>query len=84
MVKHTKTICRLLLPTNCLGVFDHFVGLALKRLSIVKSGVFTPTRLLAHSFNLHFSRPGINSSSDRPNHEKFLLTVAELIKKKHP
>ena len=29
MVKHTQTI-RLLLPTNCLSVFGHFVGLALK------------------------------------------------------
>ena len=29
MVKHTQTICRLL-STNCLSVFDHFVGLALK------------------------------------------------------
>ena len=27
MVKHTQTIRRLL-PTNCLSVFDHFVGLA--------------------------------------------------------
>ena len=32
MVKHTQTIRRLL-PTNCLNVFDHFVGLALKGLS---------------------------------------------------
>ena len=32
MVKHTQTICRLL-PTNCLSVFDHFVGLALKGLN---------------------------------------------------
>ena len=31
MVKHTQTICRLL-PTNCLSVFDHFVGLTLKGL----------------------------------------------------
>ena len=29
MVKRTQTI-RWLLPTNCLCVFDHFVGLALK------------------------------------------------------
>ena len=29
MVKHTQTIRRLM-PTNCLSVFDHFVGLALK------------------------------------------------------
>ena len=31
MVKQTQTIRRLLL-TNCLSVFDHFVGLALKGL----------------------------------------------------
>ena len=31
MVKHTQTIRRLL-PTNCLSVFDHFVGFALKGL----------------------------------------------------
>ena len=31
MVKHTDTIWRLS-PTNCVSVFDHFVGLALKRL----------------------------------------------------
>ena len=31
MVKHTQTICRLL-PTNCLSVFDYFVGLTLKGL----------------------------------------------------
>ena len=31
MVKHTQTI-RQLLPTNCLSVFDQFIGLALKGL----------------------------------------------------
>ena len=30
-IKHTQTI-RQLLPTNCVSVFDHFVGLALKQL----------------------------------------------------
>ena len=33
MVKHTQTNRRLL-PTICLSVFDHFVGLALKGLNI--------------------------------------------------
>ena len=33
MVKRTQTICWLLL-TNFLSVFDHFVGLALKSLSV--------------------------------------------------
>ena len=32
MVKHTETIRRQK-PTNCLSVFDHFVGLALKVLT---------------------------------------------------
>ena len=34
MVKHTQTIHQLL-PTNCLSVFDHFVGLALKGLNLI-------------------------------------------------
>ena len=34
MVKHTQTICRLL-PTKCLSVFDHFVGLLLEGLKHV-------------------------------------------------
>ena len=34
MAKHTKTILRLL-PTKCLSVFDHFVGLAHERLKSV-------------------------------------------------
>ena len=33
MVKHTQTICPQQ-PKNCLSVFDHFVGLALKALII--------------------------------------------------
>ena len=35
MVKHTQTIRRL--ATNCLIVFDHFVGLAIKGLIKFKS-----------------------------------------------
>ena len=35
MVKHTQTkTIRWLLPTNCLSVFDHFLGLAFKGLKI--------------------------------------------------
>ena len=34
MVKHIQTIRRQQ-PTNCLGVFDHFVGLELKELKLV-------------------------------------------------
>ena len=33
MVKHTPKILQIL-PTNCLSVFDHFVGLALKGLTL--------------------------------------------------
>ena len=33
MAKHTQTICRQQ-PTNCLTVFDHFVGLAFKGLKL--------------------------------------------------
>ena len=35
MIKHTQTI-RQQQPTNCLSVFDHFVGLALKGLNILR------------------------------------------------
>ena len=38
IAKHTQRIRRLL-PTNCLSVFDPFVGLVLKRLT-VNSGVY--------------------------------------------
>ena len=38
MVKHTQAICRQK-PTNCLSVFDHFVGLALKGLRRCKVSV---------------------------------------------
>ena len=34
MVKHAETIRRLL-PTNCLSVFNHFVGLVLKGLLVI-------------------------------------------------
>ena len=40
MVKHTQTMCRLLL-TNCLSVFDHFVGLVLKGLKSFDRGSCT-------------------------------------------
>ena len=37
MVKHTQFVGNL--PTNCLSVFDHFVGLALKGLSFHYMGL---------------------------------------------
>ena len=36
LVKHTQIICRLL-PTNCLSVFDQFVGFTLKGLKKVSN-----------------------------------------------
>ena len=48
MVKHTQTI-RWLLPTNCLRVFDHFVGLAIKGLKpnvVFSSENFTFNKLI--------------------------------------
>ena len=38
MIKHTQTIRRQK-PTNCLSVFDHFVGLVLKGLCVEISRV---------------------------------------------
>ena len=38
MVKHTQTI-RLLWPTNCLNMVDHFVGLALKELMFMNNEI---------------------------------------------
>ena len=59
MVKHTQTIRRLL-PTNCLSVFDHFVGLALKglinsgqKLNVQKTLTYHVARFIVTYFNLH-------------------------------
>ena len=40
MVKHTQTIRRKI-PTNCLSVFNHFVGLALKGVELTLKGVMS-------------------------------------------
>ena len=40
MVKHTQTIRRQT-PTNCLSVFDHFVGLVLKELYFWQGAKYT-------------------------------------------
>ena len=41
MVKHTKTIC-CLMPTNCLSVFDHLLGLVLKGLNLKALNAINP------------------------------------------
>ena len=52
MVRHTQTIRRLL-PTNCLSVFDHFVGLVLKGLKMRSIDVILGSSLLTlNSFNI--------------------------------
>ena len=50
MVKHTQAI-RQLLPTNCLSVYDHFVGLALKGLTSnsLNNKIFQYTRAQVES-----------------------------------
>ena len=45
MTKHTQTICRQQ-PTNCLSVFDHFVGLELKRLIYFSIDILSQLRTL--------------------------------------
>ena len=59
MVKQTQTI-RQLLPTNCLRVFDHFVGLALKGseeftifLNPFMHNVEKPPNISLKSFSVH-------------------------------
>ena len=58
MVKHTQTILRRK-PTNCLSVFDHFVGLALNifavRLETIKKGACNLCREINSNFEI-FSR----------------------------
>ena len=51
MAKHTQTRRRLL-STNCLSVFDHFVGLALKGLTEVNDITFFMQILLLKEIKL--------------------------------
>ena len=52
MVKHTQRIRRLL-PTNCLSVFDHFVGLALKELTKRVAEIKREPFLYIYIFYMH-------------------------------
>ena len=54
MVKHTQTVRRLL-PTICLCVFDHFVGLVLKGLSAARR-VKSKNFLAPKSFKLSYGK----------------------------
>ena len=53
MVKHTQII-RPQQPTNCMSVFDHFVGLTLKRLTNLKYSV-----LQIHFLDFAYSNLGL-------------------------
>ena len=55
MVKHIQAIRRLL-PTNCLSVFDHFVGLALTGL------MFQPSRLIKLTYGSLSKYIALNSN----------------------
>ena len=57
MVKHTQTI-RHLLATNCLGMFDHFVGMALKGLIHYQTSMkeFLSKWLMASKFQLFLQK----------------------------
>ena len=67
MVKHTQTIRRLL-PTNCLSVFDNFVGLALKGLSCNETNLFS--RFITEQ---HFVNSVINSFHVLPQSMKMKI-----------
>ena len=56
MVKHTQTIRRLS-PTNCLSVFDNFVGLAIKGLTKPFSALFP---LKGHTYLDNFFKSNFN------------------------
>ena len=51
MNRHTQAIRRQQL-TNCLNVFDHFVGLALKRFRVARNGYCYKT-IQSHNESFH-------------------------------
>ena len=65
MVIHTQIICRQQ-PTNCLIMFEHFVGLALKRL---KSGKI---QLVAYGLSENFGATD-KQTGEFFHEEKFFL-----------
>ena len=60
MVKHTQTIRGLLL-TNCLSVFDNFVGLALKGLKLLNANTENTTISLT-IFNIIYTFASVISN----------------------
>ena len=62
MVKHTQIIRRLL-PTNCLRVFDHFVGSAVKGISDIILIVWVVWVTIEVSMTFSFNFTTMNGSS---------------------
>ena len=55
MVKHSRTICRML-PRNCLSMFNHFVGLVVKGLIYSDKEIFLPRHKYKLSRHFRASR----------------------------
>ena len=56
MVKHTQAIRRQQ-PTNCLSVFDHFLGLALKGLTVLlnsQENTYAKVSFLTWNYNTNY------------------------------
>ena len=53
MVKHIQAI-HWLLPTNCLSVFDHYEGLALKRLNSFDIKLVHSVRIYIYILKRHY------------------------------
>ena len=87
MVKHIETICRLL-ATNCLSVFDHFVGLVFKGLTLspqlLRGSLWIVTYRWAFSLDNEIAKHGfqwirlqasLNSSIPQINNRIILIIV---------
>ena len=59
MVKHTQAIRRL--PTNCLSVFDHFVGLAVRGLKSATSFTLKGLTSSSNEFSLLWASSSLRS-----------------------
>ena len=84
MVKHTQTIRRQQ-PTNCLSVFDHFVGLALKELMLLslsekcKWTTWELKLVLSVSYCVFFAIRSLNSLSANATKLSYTQTIRRQI-----
>ena len=72
MVKHTQTI-RQLLSTNCLGVFDHSVGLAFKGLVSILVVIIS---YYINIFQCNYIQVNIHKESSPNFEEKYVIPCA--------